>query len=46
MVLAIEMPYYVYGVGAFQLERMGVVTGTGFELVDQLPFELELKMSP
>ena len=42
MVLAIEMPYYVYGVGAFQLERMGIVTGTGFELVDQLPFELEL----
>jgi len=46
MVLAIEMPYYVYGVGAFQLERMGVVTGTGFELVDQLPFELELSLSP
>jgi Xaa-Pro aminopeptidase len=44
MVLAIEMPYYVYGVGAFQLERMGVVTGTGFELVDQLPFELELRL--
>ena len=46
MVLAIEMPYYVYGVGAFQLERMGVVTGTGFDLVDQLPFEFELTMSP
>jgi Xaa-Pro aminopeptidase len=44
MVLAIEMPYYVYGVGAFQLERMGVVTETGFELVDQLPFELELTL--
>jgi Xaa-Pro aminopeptidase len=44
MVLAIEMPYYVYGVGAFQLERMGVVTGTGFEMVDQLPFELELQL--
>jgi Xaa-Pro dipeptidase len=44
MVLAIEMPYYVYGVGAFQLERMGVVTETGFELVDQLPFELELQL--
>lgn len=46
MVLAIEMPYYVYGIGAFQLERMGVVTGTGFDLVDQLPFELELSLSP
>jgi hypothetical protein len=32
----------VYGAGAFQLERMGIVTETGFELVDQLPFELEL----
>jgi Xaa-Pro aminopeptidase len=42
MVLAIEMPYYVYAAGAFQLERMGIVTETGFELVDQLPFELEL----
>jgi Xaa-Pro aminopeptidase len=44
MVLAIEMPYYVYGVGAFQLERMGVVTATGFDLVDRLPFELELTL--
>jgi Xaa-Pro aminopeptidase len=44
MVLAIEMPYYVYGVGAFQMERMGVVTETGFEIIDQLPFELELSL--
>ena len=42
MVLAVEMPYYVYGVGAFQMERMGVVTDAGFEMIDQLPFELEL----
>ena len=42
MVLAIEMPYYIYGVGAFQMERMGVVTDAGFEMIDQLPFELAL----
>lgn len=43
MALAIELPYYVYGVGAFQLERMGIVTETGFDVIDQLPFDLELQ---
>jgi Xaa-Pro aminopeptidase len=45
MVLAIEMPWYLYGVGAFQPERMGVVTETGFEPIDQLPFELALTLA-
>jgi hypothetical protein len=26
------------------MERMGVVTETGFEIIDQLPFELELSL--
>jgi Xaa-Pro dipeptidase len=42
MVLSVEMPYYVYGIGAFQMERMGVVHPSGFELLDQLPFNLAL----
>ena len=42
MVLSVEMPYYVYGLGAYQMERMGLVTETGFELLDQLPFALPI----
>ena len=42
MALSIELPYYVYGVGAFQLERMLVVTDDGLEALDRLPFELEI----
>jgi Xaa-Pro aminopeptidase len=42
MVLSVEMPYYVYGVGAFQMERMGVVTESGFDLIDRLPFTFAL----
>jgi Xaa-Pro dipeptidase len=44
MVLSVEMPYYVYGVGAFQMERMGVVTETGFDLIDRLPFAFALSL--
>jgi hypothetical protein len=32
-------------VGAFQLERMLLVTSDGHEAIDQLPFELELELS-
>ncbi len=42
MVLSLEMPYYVYGVGAFQLERMVLVTDAGHEVLDSLPFELAI----
>jgi Xaa-Pro aminopeptidase len=45
MMIAIELPYYLYGVGAFQLERMLLVTSDGHEAIDQLPFELELELS-
>ncbi|MCA9858112.1 MAG: M24 family metallopeptidase [Thermomicrobiales bacterium] len=40
MVLSLEMPYYLYGVGAFQLERMVLVTEDGHEVLDSLPFQL------
>jgi len=42
MVLSLELPYYLYGVGAFQLERMLQVTADGHEAMDHLPFELAL----
>lgn len=42
MVLSLELPYYLYGVGAFQLERMILITETGHEAIDQLPFELAI----
>jgi Xaa-Pro aminopeptidase len=42
MVLSLELPYYLFGVGAFQLERMLLVTEDGHEAMDQLPFELSL----
>ena len=41
MVLSIEVPYYVYGVGAFQFERMLLVTQGGGELLDRLPLALD-----
>ncbi len=42
MVLSLKMPYYVYGVGAFQLERMVLVTDGGHEVLDSLPFTLAI----
>jgi Xaa-Pro aminopeptidase len=43
MVLSLELPYYIYGVGAFQLERMLLITEDGHEVIDQLPFQLDLE---
>lgn len=43
MVLSVEMPYYLYGVGAFQLERMVLVTENGHEVLDSLPFGLAIE---
>lgn len=43
MVLSVEMPYYLYGIGAFQLERMVLVTENGHEVLDSLPFGLALE---
>ena len=43
MVLSLELPYYVYGVGAFQMERMVLVTEDGHEVWDRLPFRLAVE---
>jgi Xaa-Pro aminopeptidase len=43
MILSLEMPYYLYGVGAFQLERMVLVTEDGHEVLDSLPFRLAVE---
>lgn len=43
MVLSLEMPYYLYGVGAFQLERMVLITEMGHEVLDTLPFRLAVE---
>ncbi|MBI4831005.1 MAG: M24 family metallopeptidase [Candidatus Lindowbacteria bacterium] len=40
MVLCVEMPYYAYGVGAFQLEDMVLVTDSGHERLTTLSREL------
>jgi Xaa-Pro dipeptidase len=42
MVVSLELPYYLYGVGAFQLERMLLITDAGHEALDRLPFELAI----
>jgi len=40
MVLCVEMPYYAYGAGAFQVEDMVVITETGYEKLTSLGREL------
>ena len=40
MVLSLELPYYLGGLGSFQLERMVLITEEGHEPLDRLPFEL------
>ncbi len=45
MVLSIELPYYIYGAGAFQLERMLEITTEGcLTMDDALPFELAIDL--
>jgi Xaa-Pro aminopeptidase len=41
MVLAVETPFYVYGVGMFQIEDMCVITEEGCEVLSRLPRELQ-----
>ena len=41
MVISVELPYYLLGVGSFQLERMVQVGASGAEVLDRLPFELD-----
>src|SRR5215212_1189682 len=40
MVVSVELPYYLLGVGSFQLERMVRIGESEAEVLDQLPFEL------
>jgi Xaa-Pro aminopeptidase len=42
MVVSLELPYYLDGIGSFQLERMVLVTPDGHEPLDRLPFEFEV----
>jgi Xaa-Pro dipeptidase len=41
MVLALETPLYITGLGAYQLEDMCLVTGEGVEILSTLPRELQ-----
>jgi Xaa-Pro dipeptidase len=41
MVISVELPYYLLGVGSFQMERMVLIGAAGAELLDRLPFELD-----
>jgi len=40
MVISVELPYYLLGVGSFQLERMVRIGASEAEVLDRLPFEL------
>jgi Xaa-Pro aminopeptidase len=41
MVISIELPYYLLGIGSYQMERMVIVGETAVEVVDTLPFRLD-----
>jgi len=41
MVLSVELPYYLLGVGRFQMERIVLIEESGAEVLDRLPFELD-----
>jgi Xaa-Pro aminopeptidase len=41
MVVSVELPYYLLGVGSFQMERMVRVGASQVEVLDRLPFQLD-----
>jgi Xaa-Pro aminopeptidase len=41
MVVSIELPYYLLGIGSYQMERMVIVEETVVEVVDTLPFRFD-----
>jgi Xaa-Pro aminopeptidase len=43
MVVSVELPYYLLGVGSFQMERIVLIVESGSEVLDHLPFELEVR---
>lgn len=42
MILSLELPLYLHGLGHFQLERMLRITQSGHEILDDLPFDFAL----
>ena len=45
MVVSVELPYYLLGVGTFQLERMVHIGESSVELLDRLPFAFDAGMA-
>src|SRR5215207_1145869 len=41
MAVSVELPYYLLGVGSFQMERIVLIEESGVEVLDRLPFELD-----
>jgi Xaa-Pro aminopeptidase len=41
MVVSVELPYYLVGVGSFQMERIVLIEESGVEVLDRLPFEID-----
>lgn len=41
MVVSIELPYYLLGIGSYQMERMVIVGESSVEVVDSLPFRFD-----
>lgn len=41
MVISIELPYYLLGIGGYQMERMVMVGETAVDVVDTLPFRFD-----
>jgi Xaa-Pro dipeptidase len=41
MVVSIELPYYLVGIGSYQMERMAIVGESVVEVVDTLPFRFD-----
>jgi Xaa-Pro dipeptidase len=41
MVVSVELPYYLLGVGSFQMERMVRIGASEVEVLDRLPFQLD-----
>ncbi len=46
MVVSLELPLYLHGLGHFQLERMLLVTESGRQVLDDLPFDFDLGAAP
>jgi Xaa-Pro dipeptidase len=41
MVISVEVPHYLLGVGSFQMERMVRIGASEVEVLDRLPFQLD-----